>query len=262
MTYEARAGGDFERAAETGASDAAQGFPRPRPVLVIMHGEASSAGRIGQALARRGHSLDIRKPRFGCALPERLETHAGIVVFGGPMSCNDPDDYLKREIDFLGEALKQGVPFLGICLGAQMLAKQLGAKVSKHPGGSVEIGYHPVAPTAEGSTFGPWPARVYQWHREGFELPAGCARLATGPIFENQAYSFGPRCIGLQFHPEITYAMVNRWTVMAKDWTGKPGAQDRGHQLSNHLLNAPAIGVWLERLLDGWLGVRTAAIAA
>jgi len=76
----------------------------PLPILVLMHGEASSAGRIGQALQRRGHALDIRKPRFGCALPQTLENHAGVVVFGGPMSCNDPDDYLKRERAYVAEA--------------------------------------------------------------------------------------------------------------------------------------------------------------
>jgi len=226
----------------------------PLPILVLMHGEASSAGRIGQALQRRGHRLDIRKPRFGCALPQSLEHHAGVVVFGGPMSCNDPDEYLKREIGFAGVALREEKPFLGVCLGAQMLAKHLGAAVGKHPAGKVEIGYHPIAATPEGRRLGAWPEMVFQWHREGFELPSACAKLAGGAVFENQAFSCGDRVIGLQFHPEITYGLVNRWTTVAKDWKDSDGAQAREAQLDGHLLNAKAVAAWFERLLDGWLG--------
>ena len=228
----------------------------PLPVLVLMHGEASSAGRIGLALKRRGHSLDIRKPRFGCALPQTLEHHAAVVVFGGPMSCNDPEDYLKREIDFAGVALKERKPYLGICLGAQMLAKHLGAQVQKHPEGKVEIGYHGLRATAAGHNFGPWPDQVYQWHREGFELPAGATKLAAGAAFQNQAFSYGDCCLGLQFHPEITYTLINRWTVMAQDWRGKDGAQDPREQLGHHLLNAPAVANWFNAVLDAWLGAR------
>ena len=229
---------------------------RPLPVLIIMHGEASSAGRIGLGLQRRGHALDIRKPRFGCGLPETLENHAGVVVFGGPMSCNDPDDYLRREIDFAGLALKQNTPFLGICLGAQMLAKCLGAKVTKHPAGRVEIGYHRLSATSQGAALGPWPDWVYQWHREGFELPASCRLLATGEVFENQAFKYGEMGLGLQFHPEINYALVNRWTNYAKDWKGKDGAQDRTTQLEAHLLGAPAVARWLDPMLGAWLDAR------
>jgi len=232
------------------------GMERPAqklPVLVIMHGEASSAGRIGLALQGRGHGLDVCKPRFGSTLPETLEHHAGVIVFGGPMSCNDPDDYIKREIDFTGTALREGKPYLGVCLGAQMLAKHLGKEVRRHAQAKVEIGYYPVAATEAGQALGPWPAEVYQWHREGFELPAGSTRLAEGRVFENQAFSYGNSCLGLQFHPEITYGLINRWTVVAKDWTGNDGAQPRHDQLRAHLLNAPTVASWFESLLDSWL---------
>ena len=232
----------------------------PAPILVIMHGETSSAGRIGQALIRRGYALECCKPRFGSPLPQNLDGHSGVVVFGGPMSCNDADPYIKDEIDFVGVALRQDKPFLGVCLGAQMLAKHLGAGVAKHPAGHVEIGYHPIGATAAGGPLGPWPGHVYQWHREGFGLTAGCKRLATGSAFENQAFCFGRACLGLQFHPEITYAMVNRWTVNAKDWTGKPGSQERKAQLDGHLSNANAVATWLEPLLDNWLGSGLATV--
>ena len=232
------------------------------PVLIIMHGERSSAGRIGQILEARGHTLDIRKPRFGCDLPKTLAQHAGAVIFGGPMSSNDPDDYIRAEIDFIGIALKEQKPFFGVCLGAQMLAMHLGARVAPHPGGKVEIGYVPVLPTDAGARLGPWPTQVYQWHREGFDLPTGSTQLASGTTYENQAFAYGPAAIGVQFHPEITYGLVNRWTIMAKDWQLRDGAQDRDRQFAAHLLHGAAVATWLDGVLDGWLANRPGAGAA
>src|ERR1700749_2661071 len=110
------------------------------PVLIVLHQETSSPGRVGNALRALGHPLDIRRPRFGEALPETLDGHAGAVIFGGPMSANDPDDFVRQEIDWIGVPLREQRPFLGICLGAQMLAMQLCARVGPHPEGSVGVG--------------------------------------------------------------------------------------------------------------------------
>ena len=253
MTFETRVQDDD---VATYATESAAPAAEVLPVLVIMHGEASSAGRIGQALAQRGYGLEICKPRYGSALPQTLANHSGVVVFGGPMSCNDPDCYIKDEIDFVGVALKEQKPFFGVCLGAQMLAKHLGAAVGKHPAGRVEIGYHGLQPTPQGQPLGPWPDHVYQWHREGFKLPSGGVPLAHGDVFENQAFSYGVNAVGIQFHPEITYAMVNRWTTVAKDWRDSDGAQERSGQLTSHLLHAAPVNRWLGGLLGAWLGGR------
>src|SRR5581483_5491783 len=150
-----------------------------RPVLIVLHQEHSTPGRVGQMLVNRGLPLDIRRPRFGDPLPETLSDHAAAVVFGGPQSANDPDEFVRREIDWLEVPLKEGKPFLGICLGAQMLARQLGARVYPHPEGYAEVGYYPIRPTAAGrAVCARWPDRVYQWHREGFDLPRGADLLA------------------------------------------------------------------------------------
>src|SRR6267154_3878847 len=92
------------------------------PVLIVLHQEASTPGRVGNALRALGHRLDIRRPRFGDSLPETLDGHAGAVIFGGPMSANDPDEFVRQEIDWIAVPLAEQRPFLGICLGAQMLA--------------------------------------------------------------------------------------------------------------------------------------------
>ena len=102
----------------------------PEPILIILHQEHSTPGRVGYSLRRLGYGLDVRRPRFGDPLPETLREHAAAVIFGGPMSANDDDDFIRREIDWIAAVpLKEDRPFLGICLGAQMCARALGGRV-------------------------------------------------------------------------------------------------------------------------------------
>src|SRR5258707_5467487 len=122
-------------------------LPPLLPVLIVLHQESSTPGRVGNALRALGHTLDIRRPRFGDPLPETLDLHAGAVIFGGPMSANDPDDYVRQEIDWIEVPLREQRPFLGICLGAQMLARQLGAPVAPHAEGRTQISYYTIRPT-------------------------------------------------------------------------------------------------------------------
>src|SRR3569833_3547269 len=111
-----------------------------KPVLLILHQEHSSPGRVGLVRARLGYPLDVRRPRFGDPLPKTMDGHAGAVVFGGPMSANDTDDYILREIEWMSVPLAEEKPLLGICLGAQMLVRQLGGTVFCHADGHVEVG--------------------------------------------------------------------------------------------------------------------------
>jgi GMP synthase (glutamine-hydrolysing) len=226
--------------------------PVPDPILIILHQEHSTPGRVGRLLRERGHALDIRRPRYGDPLPETLAGHAGAVIFGGPMSANDTDDWIKREIDWIGVPLSEGKPFLGICLGAQMMVKKLGGRVARHPDGRAEIGYWPITPTPLGEALFDWPSHVYHWHSEGFERPECCEQLATGETFENQAIRRG-QAFGIQFHPEVTHAMLCRWTVSAHDKLAVPGAQDRATQIERRFQYDPAVHRWLETFLDAWL---------
>ncbi len=239
----------------------AQGAP-PRRVLVVLHQEQSTPGRVGLALRARGFTLDIRRPRFGDPLPPTLANHAGAVIFGGPMSANDTDAYVHREIDWIGVALAEGAPFLGICLGAQMLVRHLGGAVSSHHDGCAEIGYYPIHPTAAGTTLMDWPRKVYQWHREGFDLPRDTALLAEGDLFPNQAFRAGAAAYGIQFHPELTLAMMHRWTVKGAERMKLPGAQSRRVHFAGRALYDPPLNAWLERFLDLWIGRVDAPAAA
>ncbi len=225
----------------------------PRPVLIVLHQEASTPGRIGQALQRRGYDLDIRRPVLGEDLPASLAGHAGAVVFGGPQSANDDHDYIRREIDWINVPLRENAPYLGVCLGAQQLVRTLGGKVSPHPQGCAEVGYYPLRATDTGRTMMDWPEMVYQWHREGFEVPNGAELLANGDLFENQAFRVGRCAFGVQFHAELTLAMMHRWTVRGAARMDMPGAQARRDHFEGRSVYDPDIRRWLEDFLDLWL---------
>jgi GMP synthase (glutamine-hydrolysing) len=225
------------------------------PVILVLHQPQSVPGFVGKWLEAEGYGLDIRRPRFGDPLPETLENYSGAVIFGGPMSANDSEDYMRIETDWIGVALKEQKPYLGLCLGAQMLARLLGAKVALDPQARVEIGYHLISPTTETAAAScPWPTRVYQWHKEGFELPSGAALLAQsdGP-FPNQAFQVGSKAVGLQFHPEITHGMLDGWTGRNPDKLTQVGAYGRDRQLDDHATYSPQVRLWFDGFMRNLL---------
>lgn len=225
-----------------------------KPALIVLHQENSNPGHVGQWFVRNGYRLDIRKPRFGEPLPETMANHCGAVIFGGPMSANDADDFIRREIAWIGVALKEKAPLLGICLGAQLLALHLGSKVDFDPQERAEMGYYPLVTTPEGCALGPFPDQVYQWHREGCELPQGARQLATSDgAFPNQAFAYGPAAVGIQFHPEITFAQVHRWTGRSLARLQMKGARRREEHIEGHIAYAPKVRSWLDGFLARWV---------
>jgi GMP synthase (glutamine-hydrolysing) len=224
------------------------------PVLIVLHGELSTPGRVAIQLRNRDIPLDVRRPRFGDDLPKTLADHTGVVIFGGPQSANDDDEIVKREIDWIGVALKEKKPYLGICLGAQMLAKHLGARVYKHADGHAEVGYYPIRPTADGrAVCKDWPDHVYQWHREGFDLPNKAVMLAEGDSFPVQAFSYGGTAYALQFHMDVTHATMCRWTTRGHERMTLPNAKPRESHFEGRLMHDPACRTWLSEFIDHWL---------
>ena len=178
------------------------------------------------------------------------------------MSANDELDWVRREIDWLAVPLSEDKPLLGVCLGAQMLARQLGARVFTYPDKRSEIGYYPLAPTPDADLLcaAPFPRCVYHWHCDGFELPRGARLLALSDgEFPNQAFAFGSRALALQFHPEVTYAMICRWTTRGAERLQRPGAQPRPEQLEGWFRYDRAVALWLEAMLPAWLDGALAA---
>lgn len=187
-------------------------------VVVIRHVAFEDLGSFGPLLQARG------------AIVQWLEAGADdlrdvqplgpdlLVVLGGPISATDDADYpfLAREAAILEQRLKADRPTLGICLGAQMMARALGARV--YPGPAKEIGWSELTLTAAGRRsclrhLETEPTPVLHWHGDTFDLPVGAERLASTAITENQAFSWGERGLALQFHPEAEAAGLERWFI-------------------------------------------------
>lgn len=173
-------------------------------------------GTVQTALSAAGlpcRRVDLYR---GAARRLPLDRVAGLVVLGGPMNVDETDShpFLEHEIGWIREAVEAGLPVLGICLGAQLVAKALGAEVV--PCAVKEIGWYPIELTpqaAEDRLFaGCGPAvTVFQWHGDTFELPPGAVRLARSDLCENQAFRYGSCAYALQFHIEVTAEMIEDW---------------------------------------------------
>jgi len=222
---------------------------------MIMHQENSTPGRCGMVIEEMGYQWDACRPAIGEKLPATLEDYVGVMVFGGPMSANDSDPYIRDEINWMDVPLRENKPLFGICLGAQLLVQHLGGKVSLHKDQHAEIGYYPIQPTNEGRRMlGEWPGHVYQWHREGFSMPKQVTMLATGEEYPNQAFRYGQNAYGIQFHPEVTHWMMNRWTTLAAHRFVLPGAQERKAHFEGRMRHDHAVHKWLREFLNLWIG--------
>lgn len=228
-------------------------------ILVVLHQPTTDTGRVGQLLKSYGYQLDICLPCLGEPLPLSLDHHEGVIIFGGPMSVNDEDTlpYIRAELDWIPTVLESEKPYFGICLGAQLLAKVLGAKVCEHPDQIKEIGYFPITPTLEGKDYFDPSQYVYHWHGEGFELPHKAVLLASGKTFKNQAFRYGKSAYGVQFHPEMTGELMQRWIERGTEQLSLPGAQSKTEQLRKQALYGQQGEKWLNTFLPSWLNIES-----
>ena len=220
--------------------------------LMVVHQKRSSTGDVGLKLRERGYKLDIRRPVFGEKLPDKMDEHDLAVIYGGPPSANDNTDYIKYEIDWISNVLRDDKPFLGICLGAQMLAKNLGGTIKRSNDRSIEVGFYDLKPEGTGHKIFKHQKTFFQWHREGFSTPNDCEILATGDMFRENAFRYG-RAYGIQFHPEVNLKMHSMWLHYAGYMTKEKGAQDRYHQMNLRQKHAKRINMWLDTFIDNHL---------
>jgi len=224
-------------------------------ILIVAHSDWRE-GRLAPLLEAKGYRVEWCCPAGGEFLPASGAEYAGTVVLGGAQNVGEADSktYLHQEMDWMRAQVAEGRRLLGICLGAQLLARALGAGVAPHAEGLSEIGYFPVFPTAVGSDVIPAGLHVYHWHKEGFELPGQAELLARGEAFPHQAYRLNPKVYGLQFHPEVTANVAAAWVEGAADQLVRPGAQPAALQRDLGRRFDPPLHDWFDGFLDLWLG--------
>jgi len=190
---------------------------------VIQHAPHEHPGVIGELLRAHGVEFRLARPFLGESLPDSRQV-SGLISLGGPMSSNDEGGHpwIRAELDLIRGVIGGELPFLGICLGAQLACRALGGKVVRLP--DPEIGWHGVEKTTEGAS-DPLLAgldgefTVYQWHYESFDMPRDGVRLLRSGTCLNQAWRLGTRAYGCQFHPEVDGRLLEEWLLA-------PGSED------------------------------------
>ncbi|HBQ23042.1 MAG TPA: glutamine amidotransferase [Alphaproteobacteria bacterium] len=224
-------------------------------ILCVLHQEHSTTGRIGQTLRSKGYEVVKCRHACGDPLPEETEPFDGIVIFGGPMSANDTHlEFIRGELDWLVTGKPLEVPFLGVCLGAQLLARAMGGEVGPHEYGAKEIGYHEIMTTPTGkSLMGFDKSHVFQWHSEGIHLGDYGETLAFSQRFNNQAFSAGANILGIQFHLEMFPELMARWYHKAQPDLTIDGVHEPEHSSEASKRHFEHNGKLLNHLLDRWL---------
>lgn len=181
----------------------------PLRLLVIQHCPVTPVGLVGLYAADRGAKLETVMAHDGQDLPEDMRDHDGLIILGGPMHAGDDANYpvFARILELVRTSHSQSIPVLGLCLGAQLIARAFGSSV--HRFGGLEVGYPPVALTEEGAR-DPLlrglarEQRIMQMHEDSFDLPAEAVLLMRNETCANQAYRIGRTTYGIQAHPEVT----------------------------------------------------------
>jgi GMP synthase (glutamine-hydrolysing) len=220
-------------------------------VLVFQHDPYDGPGYLGEALVRRGANLTIIRLDSGETVTDTAP-YDMLLVMGGAMNVYQHDKYpwLVEETQAIRHAVEAGKAVLGVCLGGQLLAKALDAQV--HLGSATEIGLLPITLTEAGKVDplfeGLSQVEAIEWHDDTFDIPDRAVALARSMSCANQAFRFGQRAYGLQFHPEVSPAMLAEWIKEAGD-----SPIDRSSFQRAVDFRAAALQTQADRLIDNFI---------
>jgi GMP synthase (glutamine-hydrolysing) len=222
-------------------------------ILIFTHIDYCPPAHLAKVLEAGGHSFAVLRADLGELQDIDLDRPRAVAIMGGPMSVNDPLPWLQTEVAALRYLLRRDIPLLGHCLGGQLLAKALGAEVSRMP--YTESGWQPLT-RLDRAVPSPWLAHLpaqfpmFQWHGDSFAIPEGAQPLLSSPWCANQGFAWGDKVLALQGHPEMTEALVREWL---DDWhhlldETQPSQQSRALMLDN----LPAKVAELNRVAEGF----------
>jgi GMP synthase (glutamine-hydrolysing) len=186
-----------------------------KPVLILQHLSFDGPAYLGSWLVREGSRFEVFDSERGDVYPRQIDGYGALAVLGGEMSANDPLPPLRQAEALILQALAADLPVLGHCLGGQLMARALGARVHTSP--APEIGWQTMQ-VVDSSSARAWfgdadEPTVYQWHSEAFELPAGAELLASSAACPHQAFALGPHQLAMQFHVELDSAKLAAWAA-------------------------------------------------
>lgn len=232
--------------------------------VMIEHNRSPGDDRAALHLATRGAELLWRRPFEGDRLESLEELRPdGVVIYGGGQGLEtiQQNPWLRDELDYAGACIEAEIPILGLCLGGQIIANRLGAAVGPQDPEYHEFGFYEIKPTEAGRDFLPEPMFVTQAHFHTFQIPEGAELLASSAAYRNQAFRYGDKTYGFQFHPEISIPCFRRW--QHADWAayGKPGAQTREEQDRLAAQHDAKQGAWFHGFLDRLFPAERAAAA-
>jgi GMP synthase (glutamine-hydrolysing) len=225
-----------------------------RRLLVFQHVAHETLGSLDPLLRDAGFRIRYVNYSVRPDAKPSLNRYRGLVVLGGPMNCDQVDRYphLRREVEAIQQMIDAGKPVLGICLGSQLIARALGARVRKNP--VKEIGWYDLETTYEGRNdpvFGRLgkTQKIFQWHGDTFDIPDHAVRLASSPDCRNQAFRYGENVYGLQFHLEVDQPMIERWLLnggnqreIADRWDMGAKIAEIRHDTNRYVDDSLAIG--------------------
>lgn len=231
-------------------------MPRMNRVAIVRHAAHEGPGYFAEFLARRKIPHQLIRIDANEPVPQSLDGISGLVLMGGPMSVNDDLPWIPQVIRLIQAAVARDVPVLGHCLGGQLMAKALGAPVTRNP--VREIGWLPVE-RVDNDAARAWldglPPRfdVYHWHGETFAIPERASRILASRDCPNQAYVLGKH-LGMQCHVEMTPELIDAWTATGADeLTPSPTVQTRAQMLAEAEAKTEALHRIADVLYTRWI---------